>query len=94
MLGRSDPVVAEFGAMQAAQQVLASPAQGRDGPVPAFGPADARITVVEFSDFECLDCGRASPMARVIRNLHGDRVRCRPCSSTASPSASRTASRS
>jgi hypothetical protein len=35
---------------------------------------DAR-TLVEFSDFQSADCGRAAPMARMLRELFPDRVR-------------------
>jgi protein-disulfide isomerase len=43
--------------------------------VPGFGPADAKVTLVEFSDFESAECARGSPLARHIKNVHGDRVR-------------------
>jgi protein-disulfide isomerase len=75
MLGRFDQVVTELEELKSAAQVLASADQGGDGRVPAFGPADAKVTVVEFSDFDCFECGRASPLARAIRNLYGARVR-------------------
>lgn len=41
----------------------------------AVGPADARVTLVEYGDFECPLCGRAYPeLKRVLRQL-GDKVR-------------------
>lgn len=42
---------------------------------PMQGPADALVTIVAFSDFECPFCGRAAPtLARLIAT-YGDRVR-------------------
>ena len=45
------------------------------GPAPSLGPADARMTIVVFSDFADPECGRASPVATTIKNLYPDRVR-------------------
>jgi hypothetical protein len=43
--------------------------------VPGFGPADAKVTLVEFADFESPECARGSPLATHVRNVYGDRVR-------------------
>ena len=45
------------------------------GATVSFGPQDAKVQIVEFTEFECVACAR---MARVIRKVHqeyGDRVR-------------------
>ena len=42
---------------------------------PAFGPAEAAVTVVEFSDFQCPFCSRAATVAQKVKEQYGDRVR-------------------
>jgi protein-disulfide isomerase len=39
------------------------------------GPADALVTVVEWSDFECQFCARNAPVLARLRKEYGDRVR-------------------
>ena len=39
------------------------------------GPADAPLTLVEFADFECPFCGRATGMVRELRKRFGDDLR-------------------
>ncbi len=45
------------------------------GDVPAFGPADAKVTIVEFSDFECPFCSRAADVAHKVKEKYSDKVR-------------------
>jgi protein-disulfide isomerase len=45
------------------------------GPAPAFGPADAKVTIVEFSDFQCPFCSRAADAAHKVKEKYGDKVR-------------------
>lgn len=43
---------------------------------PAFGPDDALVTIVEFSDFRCSYCGRfAAETLPALLNDYGDKVR-------------------
>ena len=41
---------------------------------PAVGPRSASVQIVEYSDFECPFCARASSTVRQIRETYGDRV--------------------
>ncbi|HET8933181.1 MAG TPA: thioredoxin domain-containing protein [Polyangiales bacterium] len=45
------------------------------GNPPAFGPENAKVTIVEFSDFQCPYCAQASETVKRIREKYGDKVR-------------------
>jgi len=45
------------------------------GDSPARGPADALVTIVEFSDFQCPFCGRVEPTLKEVVKSYGDKVR-------------------
>ena len=42
---------------------------------PALGSSSAKVTIVEFSDFQCPFCLRASPTLKQVRQTYGDKVR-------------------
>lgn len=42
---------------------------------PARGPADAPVTIVEFSDFLCPACQRVRPTVEELLQVYGDKVR-------------------
>jgi protein-disulfide isomerase len=74
LLEAYDQTVAELSGMHDALRQLADPRQGADrAPVVSFGPTDARVTIVQFSDFDCPECARIAPMVRTVRDLGGDR---------------------
>jgi protein-disulfide isomerase len=45
------------------------------GSPPAFGPESAKVSIVEFSDFQCPYCAQASETVKKIRETYGERVR-------------------
>jgi protein-disulfide isomerase len=45
------------------------------GDHPAFGPEDAKVTVVEFSDFQCPYCSRAAETVGQIKEKYSDKAR-------------------
>jgi protein-disulfide isomerase len=42
---------------------------------PAKGPANAPVTIVEFSDFQCPFCSRVNPTLKQVQEKYGDKVR-------------------
>jgi protein-disulfide isomerase len=42
---------------------------------PSRGPAQAAVTVVEFSDFQCPYCSRVTPTLKKVQETYGDTVR-------------------
>lgn len=46
-----------------------------DGDHPSLGPADAPITIVEFSDFQCPACGRAFSTMKRLTQQYQDKIR-------------------
>jgi protein-disulfide isomerase len=42
---------------------------------PGFGPENAKVTIVEFSDFQCPYCTRAASVVQQIKAKYGDKVR-------------------
>jgi protein-disulfide isomerase len=52
-------------------QVYAVPIDG----APALGPADALVTIVVFSDFQCPFCSRAVPIIAALLEQHPNEVR-------------------
>ena len=42
---------------------------------PFFGPSEAPVTIVEFSDFQCSFCSRFNPTVRRLKKTYGDDIR-------------------
>jgi protein-disulfide isomerase len=41
---------------------------------PTYGPKDAPITIVEFSDFQCPYCSRVNPALEQVKETYGDKI--------------------
>jgi protein-disulfide isomerase len=77
MLDHVPEIVAELEQMEAANRPL-SPQQMAPllaGPVPAFGPENARVQIVEFSDFQCPFCSRAASAVHQLKQKYEKDVR-------------------
>ncbi|MFO1434670.1 MAG: thioredoxin domain-containing protein [Candidatus Competibacteraceae bacterium] len=73
--------------VQASAAAKPAPAAARRGPDPAQrytiavngspvrGQPDAKVTLVEFMDFQCPFCARVQPTLQQIRETYGDQVR-------------------
>ena len=69
MLQHYAEILAELQQREAANKPLTPETAARlaAGPAASFGPADAKVTIVEFSDFECPFCSRAASVAHQIK---------------------------
>ncbi len=54
---------------------MAAIAQVIDADTPSVGPADAPVTVIEFSDYECPFCARVQGTVSTLRKAYGKDVR-------------------
>lgn len=77
MMGSYDQVLGQLKQMEAANKPLSDEQQDKIAAedAPAFGPKDAKITIVEFSDFQCPYCTRAANAVKQIKEKYGDKVR-------------------
>ena len=77
MMEHLSEVTAELQRMEEANQPLSAETQVAisQGGAVAFGPANAKVQIVEFSDFECPYCSRAATVVHQIKEKYGDRVR-------------------
>lgn len=77
MLGGYDGVIGELRQMEKANAPLSTElaAKHAAGDAPGFGPADAKLAVVLYSDFECPYCSRAAEVAGKLKEKYGTKVR-------------------
>ena len=76
MLGRYNDVLAELKKMESQNKPLDPTKQQQiaAADAPAFGPADSKVTIVEFSDFQCPFCSRAATSVKDIKSKYGTKV--------------------
>lgn len=76
MLGRYADVLVELKKMEAANKPL-DPAKQQmmaAADAPAFGPADSKVTIVEFSDFQCPFCSKAAASTKELKAKYGSKI--------------------
>ncbi|HWZ89023.1 MAG TPA: thioredoxin domain-containing protein [Polyangiaceae bacterium] len=76
MLEHLPEIVADLKKMEQANQPLSPEiaANIAKGKAPSFGPENAKVTVVEFSDFQCPYCSKAADVVDQVKEKYGDRV--------------------
>jgi protein-disulfide isomerase len=77
MIDHYADVLADLKRMDAANQPLGAALQATlaQGDAPSFGSADAKVTIVEFSDFQCPYCSKAAEVTRQIKEKYSSKVR-------------------
>lgn len=77
LLRDQDQIIAALKTREALDAPLSEP-QWRaltSGPAPSYGAPDARVTIVEFSDFQCPYCAEAARTLKKLKETHGQSVR-------------------
>jgi protein-disulfide isomerase len=77
MMQHLPEVTAELKSMEDANKPLTAELQAAIAATSpsSFGPANAKVQVVEFSDFQCPYCSQAAGVVHQIRQKYGDKVR-------------------
>ena len=77
MMDNYPKVLAQLERMEAMNKPLSKELQDKlaASDAPSFGPKDAKVTIVEFSDFQCPYCTRAANAVKQIKEKYGDKVR-------------------
>ena len=76
MLGKYPEVLAELKKMESANKPIepAKQQQIAANDAPSFGPADSKVNVVEFSDFQCPFCSKAATAVKELKAKYGTKV--------------------
>jgi protein-disulfide isomerase len=76
MMEHLPEVTADLQKMEQANQPLSPELQAAivQGGTVGFGPPNAKVQIVEFSDFQCPYCSRAAAVVDQIKEKYGDRV--------------------
>jgi protein-disulfide isomerase len=77
LLGEVPDIVSELRREEAKLAPLSADLQQElaTGDVPSFGPPDAQVVLVQFSDFECPYCARSAEVVEHLRSKYGTEVR-------------------
>ena len=77
MMDEYPKVLAELQGIEKQNQPLSEElaAKQEGGDAPSYGPADAKVTVVEYSDFQCPYCSMAAKTATEIKKRYGNVVK-------------------
>lgn len=77
MLDRYDDVLVDVQKLEASNAPLSAEQQAQltAGNVPTFGSADAKVVLVEFSDFQCPYCARAAEVLSKLRTKYATQVK-------------------
>ena len=77
MAGHIPEILEDLKQMEAANHPLSAELQLAisEGTAPGFGPENASVKVVEFSDFECPYCSRAADVVHQLKEKYGDKIR-------------------
>jgi protein-disulfide isomerase len=70
-------VLADLKRIEAENKPLSAALQAEiaKGDAPSFGPADAKVTLVEFSDFQCPYCSKAAQTTQKIKEKYSSKIR-------------------
>jgi protein-disulfide isomerase len=68
-------VAAQQAEEQRAEQQFKNPVKVEIGSSPVMGKADAKVTIVEFSDFQCPFCSRGKAIVDEVAKQYGDKVK-------------------
>jgi protein-disulfide isomerase len=76
MLGRYAEVLGELKKMESQNKPIDTDKQKQiaANDAPSFGPVDSKVTVVEFSDFQCPFCSKAATAVKDLKAKYGSKV--------------------